>query len=57
MFKSEYLGETDFFDTFEECKKYHGYENNATDINTVDDLNDVLSFEYNGMVSPVISEI
>lgn len=53
MFKSIYLGDTIYFETFDKVKKYYN-QDGAKDI---DELNEMLEKEYNGMVCPKISEI
>lgn len=53
MIKSTYLGEKEYFDTFEQAKEFCNHEE-ATDIL---DLNDILRAEADGMASPILEEI
>lgn len=53
MIKATYLGDMIYFDTFDEAKKYYNHEE-AEDI---DELNEILEKESDGMVSPVVEEI
>lgn len=53
MIRATHLGDIIYFDSFDEAKKYYNHEE-AEDI---DELNEILKKEYDGMVSPMISEI
>lgn len=53
MFKATYLGDMIYFDTFDEVKKYYNHD----EADDIDELNEILKKESDGMVSPLIEEI
>lgn len=53
MLKVKYLGEVDYFESFDEVKRYYDH----VEASDVEDLNEILKSEYDGMVSPVVDLI
>lgn len=52
MIKSEYLGDTIYFKTFEECRRYYNFE----DAEDLWDLQEALKHEADGMAYPELTE-
>ena len=53
MIKVEYLGDVSYFDSFEEVKNYYNHE----EAKNIEELQDILIDEANGMVAPKLTEI